>query len=141
MVSVTIYGMIKALVVGAATVIVAALGGWDKALQALVFFVVADYVSGLLLAMKNRQFSSTIGFSGMVLKLGYFLAVAGAHAFDSYISDSNPWARTAVTMIFIVNEAGSFFANLTLLGVPIPKILTDALRAEIERKAPKALGG
>lgn len=134
-------GRWQLILAGASTAIVGALGGWDKPLQALLFFVVADYLAGLLVALTTRQFSSEVGFKGFIRKVGYFAAIAGAHAFDQYLTDgSAPWARTAVTLLFAVNEAGSFFSNLAALGVPIPKFLTTALQREIDRKRGSSRG-
>lgn len=116
------------------------LGGWDKPLEALIFFMVLDYVAAVVLALRNRRWSSSVGASGIFRKLALLVAVAFAFGIDRYLQiGTTPLLRTTLAMWFALNEAGSAAANLALLGVPMPTFITDALRREIERKAPAPL--
>lgn len=129
---------IKVSITAAATGVVGLLGGWDKAVQGLLLFIALDYAAGLLLALSQGRFNSTVGVKGIARKVGELVALIGATGVDRYVSDANPWARTATAVALTLIEAGSFFANLAAAGVPLPQFLTNWLNDEIQRKVPKA---
>ena len=43
------------------------LGGFDDLLEALVVFMLVDYVTGLFCAVVEKKLSSAVGFKGIVL--------------------------------------------------------------------------
>lgn len=124
----------KGVVAGVLTLAAALLGGWDLALQGLIFFMVADYLSAVIRSAMTRSWSSSVGIRGFWRKLGQLLAVAVAHGMDVYVFSGTPWARTMAAAIFMLNEAGSTLANLAAIGVPLPAAISQALQAEIARK-------
>lgn len=122
--------------------IVAALGGWDKALEALVVFMTLDYAAAVALAIRDKRVSSAAGARGIFRKVGLLVAVAFAFAADRYLGlAAQPYIRTAVAAWLTINEAASAAANLALLGVPLPTWLTDALTQEMQRKQPAPAAG
>lgn len=109
------------------TAMVAALGGWDDALRALILLISADYLSGVLVALRERRLNSTVGIAGIVKKVGMLVLVVAAHTMDGYLVMGAPWARTATIMFLITNEGISILENLSRLGVPIPSVIREAL--------------
>lgn len=107
------------------TAIATALGGWDLALQVLVSLVVIDYVTGVVVAICNKQLSSEIGFKGLFKKMMIFamiyLAVLLAKATNS------DFIRTLTIMFYIANEGISVLENAGKLGVPYPVQLKNIL--------------
>ena len=112
-----------------------ALGGWDMALQVLVGFMAADYLTGLLVAGVFKRslktpggaISSRAGFLGLLRKGAVLLVV-----FLGTLLDSLPgggFIRPAVCCFFIANEGLSILENLGLMGVPCPAFLRNALEA------------
>jgi toxin secretion/phage lysis holin len=112
-----------------------ALGGWDGALKVLVIMMVADYVTGLLVAAlwhkspksDSGALDSRAGFKGIVRKCMILLLVWVAAAMDRYLGIN--FARAAVILFFIGNEGLSLLENMGLMGVPYPQKFKNALEA------------
>lgn len=113
--------------------IAAALGGWDSALVALVSFMAIDYATGWILATVFKKssktesggYSSAIGLKGLVKKVMILLLVWVANLLDQQMGSS--YIRDGVCIAFMANEVMSILENAALMGVPIPKVITDAL--------------
>ncbi|MBS4021700.1 MAG: phage holin family protein [Dethiobacter sp.] len=103
------------------------LGGWDGFLYALVAFVVADYVTGVMVAVLERKLSSDIGFRGILKKVMIFTLVAVAHTIDSRILGDGSAIRTAVIFFYLSNEGISILENASIIGLPIPQKLQKVL--------------
>ncbi len=113
--------------------IAAALGGWDALLHALVGLMAADYITGLICAgvfhasMKtaNGALESRTCIKGLFRKVGILLAVYVAVQLDSVTGTE--LIRGTVITAFIASEGISIVENLGLMGLPMPKVLTEAL--------------
>lgn len=113
--------------------IAGALGGWDTALITLVSFMAIDYATGWILAVVFKKshktesggYSSAIGLKGLCKKVMILLLVVVANLLDQQIGGS--YIRDGVCVAFIINEAMSIIENAGLMGLPIPKALTNAL--------------
>jgi len=115
------------------------LGGFDGLVQSLVIFAVIDYITGLFNAIIQKNVSSNIGFKGIVKKFVMFLIVGIVSAVDSHLfgimgMDGNI-IRDAVICFFLANEGISILENASLLGVPIPDQLKNALLQIRNRKS------
>lgn len=104
----------------------AALGGWDVPLQALVGAMALDYASGVLVAVKERNLSSAVGFAGLARKLTIFLIVIVAGSLDALTGQQNV-CRAAAVAFYFVNEAVSLLENAAKLGLPVPEKIVDVL--------------
>ena len=103
------------------------LGGWDGFLYALVTFVVADYLTGIMVAILEKKLSSDVGFKGIFKKMLIFTLVGVAHTIDSRILGQGSAIRTAVIFFYLSNEGISILENAALIGLPIPQKLQDVL--------------
>ncbi|MCW6665319.1 phage holin family protein [Aerococcaceae bacterium NML191219] len=103
------------------------LGGLDGLLVALVMFVVADYVTGVMCAITERRLSSSVGFKGIFRKILIFILVGVANELDMVIIGSGNIIRTAVIFFYISNEGISLLENATYLGLPVPEKLKQVL--------------
>lgn len=108
--------------------IVFLLGGVDIALQCLLVAIALDYVSGVIKAYTTKTLSSSIGFKGIVKKVGLLLLVMVSVLVD-YVTGQTGAVRTLVIYYFVANEGLSIIENLYIAGVPIPKGLKKALKA------------
>ena len=108
--------------------IVFLLGGIDVALQCLLVAIALDYVSGVIKAYTTKTLSSSIGFKGIVKKVGLLLLVMVSVLVD-YVTGQTGAVRTLVIYYFVANEGLSIIENLSIAGVPIPKGLKKALKA------------
>lgn len=133
--------MTKSFIVTATGAVLGALislaGGWDTALQALVVFMILDYLTGVIVAAvfhasnktKSGKLSSVAGLKGIAKKvLMLFMVVAGQYA-DVVLGID--YFRTAVIIALIANELISLIENAGLAGIEVPILskAVDALKA------------
>ena len=103
------------------------LGSFDDLLYALIAFVVADYITGVLKAVSEKNLSSAIGFKGICKKVCIFTLVGVANVLDIHIIGNGCILRSAVIFFYISNEGISIIENATKIGLPIPQQLQNTL--------------
>lgn len=109
------------------------LGGWDAGLTTLVIFMAIDYFTGLIVAGIFHQskktdggaLSSKAGLQGIAKKVMMLLLVLVAVRVD--ILTGTNYVRDAVIIALCGNELISLIENAGLMGVPIPKLLVNAI--------------
>jgi toxin secretion/phage lysis holin len=125
-----IAGVIAAL----GTFCTALLGGWDIALRLLVYLMIADYVTGLLAAMRNKNVNSEIMFWGGIRKGVILLVVFLAVQLDQFVGGQNPLFRTMTLYFYVGREGLSVVENLGIIGVPLPPAITKFLE-QVQQKS------
>ena len=113
----------------------AVIGGWlgwflgecDGLMYALIAFVIADYVTGVMCAVSDKQLSSEVGFKGICRKVLIFVLVGMANILDMHVIGTGCVVRTAVLFFYISNEGVSVLENAGHLGLPVPAKLLDVL--------------
>lgn len=108
-------------------------GGWDTAIITLLIFMAIDYLLGFLLAAvfkkskhsENGGLESKTGWKGLVRKGTTLVIVVVANRLDVQLGGS--YVRDGVCIAFITNELVSIIENAALMGVPIPKIITNTI--------------
>lgn len=110
------------------------LGGCDGLLYALLAFVVADYVTGVMCAVSDKKLSSEVGFKGICRKVLIFILVGIANIFDVQVIGTGSVLRTAVIFFYISNEGLSLLENAGHLGLPIPEKM-KAVLAQLHDRA------
>ena len=103
------------------------LGGCDGLVYALLVFVVADYITGVMCAIYDKELSSEVGFVGICRKVMIFLLVGIANILDVNIIGSGCVLRTAVIFFDLSNEGVSLLENAAHLGLPVPDAMKDVL--------------
>lgn len=103
------------------------LGGCDGLIMALLLFVAADYITGIMCAISDRRLSSEVGFKGICRKVLIFMLVGIANVLDVQIIGTGSVLRTAVIFFYLSNEGISLLENAGHLGLPIPKKLRKVL--------------
>ena len=101
-------------------------GGFDVALQCLIIAIILDYLTGLIKSYINKSLSSSIGFKGILKKIGILILVALAVLVDKITGETGA-IRTLVIYYFVANEGLSIIENLGEAGLPIPSNLKNAL--------------
>lgn len=130
-------------IVGSA--IAALFGGWDGALVTLVIFMVIDYVSGLIVAgvfhaskkTESGTLESRAGWKGLCRKGVTLLFVLVAHRLDMAIGVD--YIRNAVIIGFMANELISIVENAGLMGIPLPKVIQNAIDILTEKSEKEVL--
>lgn len=103
------------------------LGGFDGFLYALIAFAVIDYVSGIMVAITNKNLSSRVGFTGIFKKVLIFCLVGVGNIMDMYILGEAGVLRSAVIFFYLSNEGISILENTAALGVPYPNKIKQVL--------------
>ena len=88
-------------------------GSMDGLFYTLVAFVVIDYITGVCVAIHNKQLSSDVGAHGIAKKIAIFALVSLSSVIDRFLLGSN--------------EAMSVMENVGKVGLPLPQKLRDFL--------------
>lgn len=110
-----------------------AFGGWSAALSTLLIFMGIDYISGLIVAgvfhaspkSDNGTLESRAGWKGLIRKCMTLLAVLIGARLDILLSTA--YIKDALVIAFCVNELLSIIENWGLMGLPMPKVMSDAV--------------
>lgn len=111
------------------------LGGWDMALEILLWMIVLDYITGVFKAIFNKKLNSEVGIKGVIKKVGYLIIVAVAVMLDRIIGDTGA-IRNIVIFFFVANEGISLVENWVAMGLPMPQVIIDTLE-QIKQKGDK----
>lgn len=103
------------------------LGGCDGLLYALLAFVAADYITGVMCAVADKKLSSAVGFKGICRKVLIFVLVGIGHILDTQVIGAGSVLRTAVIFFYLSNEGVSLMENAAHLGLPVPAKLKNVL--------------
>lgn len=116
------------------------LGGVDTMFIIMCVFLAVDYISGVIVAMvfknstktENGKVNSTVSFKGLLKKFYMVCLVGVAHLLDIALGVN--FIRAGVITAFVANETISIIENAGLMGIPIPKVLQNALEVLNERE-------
>ncbi len=110
------------------------LGGFDGFLVALIIFITIDYITGIMVAILNKELSSEVGFKGIFKKVLTFCLVAIAQIIDTQILGDTSVLRTAVIFFYLTNEGISILENVAIIGLPVPEQLKTVLQQLTQEK-------
>lgn len=112
----------------------------------LAVFVVLDYITGILSALRNNQWSSRALFYGTIRKVIIFAMVALAHGLDVALHNiiHIDFVQSIVLVAYIAGEFGSIVENLEKCGLghvvpPVFKHILDAINLYLDRQVDKHL--
>ena len=107
-------------------------GGWDSALVTLLIFMGGDFVTGLVTAAmgkskksKTGKLNSSAGWIGLMKKFCVLMLIVVAVRIDILLGTT--YIRDAVCIAFCVNELLSILENTSLMGIPYPPALRNAI--------------
>jgi toxin secretion/phage lysis holin len=110
------------------------LGGWDTSLKVLLVLMAADYVAGVLGAIKEKRVSSDVMFWGGIRKIAVLFIVGLAVLLDQWMQLDTPLLRTISLYYYAGREGLSLVENLGVIGVPLPPQLKNIL-VQLQNKA------
>lgn len=130
----TIKALISAVIAGLATYAKVIL----VPLALLLIMMIVDYISGMSKAYINGEWSSKVGFKGIVKKVGYIGVVIVAAVMDWIIYGGlsgvgidikmSYYLGLIVTIWLLINECISVLENLGEIGVPLPTFLIKGIK-------------
>ncbi|MGL5655920.1 MAG: phage holin family protein [Fusobacteriaceae bacterium] len=100
-------------------------GGFDTLFRALLIMMALDYITGVIKGYKNKNINSKSAYKGFWKKIVVLIIVVGATQMDMILQDVG--VRTLVLMFYVATEFLSIIENASVLGVPIPDKLKNAL--------------
>lgn len=108
----------------------------NSLIKIVLLAVVLDTILGVLRAVKERKFNSTVGINGAIRKAAMIISVAALMAFDmiahfdmlfmvpekyiTAIGISKMGTCEFFCLLFILYEITSILKNMVLCGLPIP---------------------
>ena len=108
------------------------LGGWDSALSTLVIFMGVDFVTGVVTAAMGKSkhsdsgtLNSKAGWVGLAKKFCILLMVVVGVRIDILLGTN--YIRDTVCISFCLNELLSIVENTSLMGIPYPLALRNAI--------------
>lgn len=114
----------KEVATGSLTAIIgtigALLGGWDKPLIVLLWLMAADYITGVLGALKTKTINSEVMFWGGIRKITILFVIGLAALIDDWVQPGAPLFRTLAIFFYAGREGLSVVENLGVFGVPLP---------------------
>ena len=110
------------------------IGGLDNLIITLLIFMLLDYSTGILKAIYKKELNSKISLKGIIKKIGYIFVVITASLFDYIINKDEMPIRNLTLYFFIANEAISILENWAILGLPLPKKLSEVFE-QIKNKS------
>lgn len=127
------YNLTCSLVGLTGTLITTLFGGWDSVHTTLCIFMIIDFLMGVAVAWIFKKspktltgaYSSNVGFKGFCKKIATLLIVAMCYRLDMILGVE--YIQEFICIAFIFNEGVSIIENAGLMGLPIPKVLTNAL--------------
>lgn len=110
------------------------LGGLDDLLIALIICMIADYITGLIVALVFKNSTKTVtggaqsnaGYIGLVKKIFILILIVVVNQLD-IVTNTNGFLRNAAIMGFIVNEVLSLVENAGLMGIKLPGPVINAI--------------
>ena len=102
-------------------------GGWGQAMAILLFFVVMDYITGLIAAWFGTGLDSKKGLKGIARKFLIFSVVALAHQIDLFVGNEVNMLMNAAIAFYAANELLSITENIGRAGLPLPDALLNAI--------------
>ena len=110
------------------------IGGLDNLIITLLIFMLLDYSTGILKAIYKKELNSKIILKGIIKKIGYIFVIITATLFDYIINKDEMPIRNLTLYFFIANEAISILENWAILGLPLPKKLSEVFE-QIKNKS------
>lgn len=104
------------------------IGNFDGLFKALLVLIIADYITGVIVAVVHKKLSSEIGAKGIAKKILMLIIVAVANVLDVQIIGGGAALRNITIIFYAANEVISLLENTGALGVPYPKKLMDVLQ-------------
>ena len=118
-------------------------GGWNQACQTLVIFMGIDYISGIAVAgifkrsskTESGALSSKYCWEGLAKKIMTLIFVGIGYQVDLLIGTT--YRKDCICISVIANELISIIENAGLMGIPIPKVLSNAVDVLKEKEINK----
>jgi toxin secretion/phage lysis holin len=100
--------------------------GIGKAPFILFGMMTTDFITGLMVAYRYKEFKSSIGRNGLINKMTIILLIGAMYMIDAVTFNSG-YIGQAAAIGFIINEFISITENAGKLGIWMPKQVKDVI--------------
>lgn len=100
----------------------------NKLYLPLFLFLFLDYITGVCVAIKRKELSSSIGFHGLTKKALILVVAILGWSVDKYILGTGAATESIVILFYLSNEGISILENLKILGIPIPDKIAKVIK-------------
>lgn len=118
---------VKSIISGSIGIMGFLIGDFDGLFKALLVLIIADYITGVIVAVVRKKLSSEIGAKGIAKKILMLIIVAVANVLDVQIIGGGAGLRNITIIFYAANEIISLLENTGKLGVPYPPKLLEIL--------------
>lgn len=115
--------------------------GFGLPFTLLCGFMVADYFTGFLVGLKNKDLSSRTGFIGILKKIYIVILLMAIRGLDMAVLNTSGFIYDGAAVAFIVNEFISITENGGKLGVWMPDAVKKVIRVLKEKEKDQEGGG
>lgn len=119
--------VLKSIISGTIGFVGFLIGEFDGLYKALLMLIIADYITGVIVAIVKKQLSSEVGAKGIAKKILMLIVVAVANVLDVQIIGGGAGLRNITIIFYAANEVISLLENTGKLGLPYPPKLLDVL--------------
>jgi toxin secretion/phage lysis holin len=91
-------------------------------------FIIADFVTGVTVAIMKGEFSWKKGLKGIAKKFVMLIPVGLANTLDTQVLHQDGVLRAMVIMLFLSNDGISIIDNCKKIGINVPTGLVDTLK-------------
>lgn len=113
-------------------------GDLSDAFGWLVIAVLLDYITGTIAAFKSGDWSSKVGFNGLLRKAVIFVLVGLANGTDTLLGSFDFFSLRDIAIgAFGLNEIGSIIENIELLG--FGKVIPEPIKKGLAMLKKKAI--
>jgi len=100
-------------------------GGFDTLMITLLIFMLCDYITGIMCAIKKKKLSSKVGFTGIAKKIFIILLVGLVNLLGIAINIEG--LRYLAISFYIGNEFISIIENASIFGIRVPEKIKGIL--------------
>lgn len=118
---------VKSIISGFIGIMGFLIGDFDGLFKALLVLIIADYITGVIVAVVHKKLSSEVGAKGIAKKVLMLIIVAVANVLDVQIIGGGSGLRNITIIFYAANEIISLLENTGKLGVSYPPKLLEIL--------------
>lgn len=103
------------------------LEGQTELLAVLIVFILADYLTEIMVSVVKRKITRGIGIEGILKRFAIFILVFLTSLLDVYVIRNGDVVTVAIILFYLSYEGIAVLKNISKLGLPFPEVLRNTL--------------
>lgn len=103
------------------------LANQKELLAILAVFILADYLTEIMVSIVKRKVMRGIGVEGILKRLAIFILVFLTNLLDVYVIQNGDVVTVAIILFYLSYEGIAVLKNIAKLGLPFPEVLMNML--------------